>query len=96
MLDELHRPFAAQVIEEATDVGIKHPVHPPPLNAHRQRVQRLMRAATRAESVRKALEVDLINLVEDRHHGLLNDFVLQRRDAQRTFPPISLRNKDSS
>src|SRR5271165_5342610 len=26
MLDELHRPGVAQVIEEATDVGIEHPV----------------------------------------------------------------------
>jgi len=41
-------------------------------------------------------ERKVINLVEDRHHGLLNDFVLQRRDAQWTLPSISLRNKDSS
>src|SRR5260370_21286009 len=96
MLDELHRPCVAQVIEEATDVGIEHPVHPLPLNAHRQRVQRLVRAASGAEPVRKALEVDLVNLVEDRHHGLLNNFVLQRRDAQRTLPPVGPRYKDSS
>jgi catechol 2,3-dioxygenase-like lactoylglutathione lyase family enzyme len=63
MLDELHGPFVAQVIEKSTDVGIKHPVHSLPLNAHRQCVQRLMRAATGAESVRVALEVDLIYLV---------------------------------
>jgi len=84
------------MIEKAQNVRIEHPVHSLPLNAHRQRVQRLMRAATGTEPVRKALEVDLINLVEDRHHGLLNDFVLQRRDAQRTLPPVSLRYKDSS
>jgi hypothetical protein len=40
-----------------------------------------MRAATRPKSVRKAFEVALIDLVEDRHHSLLNDFVLQGRDA---------------
>src|SRR6266705_6404429 len=96
MRDELHRPFVAQVIEEATDVGIKHPVHSLPLDAHRQRIKRLMRAATGTEPVRKAFEVDLIDLVEDRHHGLLNDFVLQRCDAQRTLPPVSLRYKDPS
>src|SRR5229473_1464657 len=96
MLDELHGPFVAQVIEKSTDVGIKHPVHSLPLNAHRQRVQRLMRAATGAEPVREALEVDLIYLVENRHRSLLDDFVLQRRDAQRTLPSVSLRNKDSS
>jgi len=51
MLDELHHPFVAQVVEEATDVGIKHPVHPLPLDAHRQRVKRLMRAAVRMDSL---------------------------------------------
>src|SRR5258706_4262241 len=96
MLDELHHPLVAQIIEEATDVGIKHPVHPLPLDAHRQRVQRLMRAATGTKPVREAFEVDLIYLVEDRHHGLLDDFVLQRRDAQLTLSSVSRRNKDSS
>src|SRR4029077_127965 len=74
---------------------IKHPVHPLPLNAHRQRVQRLMRAATGTKPVREAFEVDLIYLVEDRHHRLLNNFVLQSRDAQRTLSPVGFRNKDS-
>ena len=62
---------------------------------NRKRVQRLMRAATGPESVRKAFEVDLVYLIEDRHHSLLNDFVLQCCDAQRTLPPISLRDVDS-
>src|SRR5438128_4705477 len=55
-----------------------------------------MRAATGSEPVRKAFEVGLVNLVEDRHHSLLNDFVFQRRDAQRTLPPVGLRYIDSS
>ena len=67
----------------------------PPLDAHRQRIS-LMRAATGTEPVRKAFEVDLVYLVEDRHHRLLHNFVLQRGDAQRTFPPVGLRYKDSS
>ena len=63
-------------IQEATNVGIEHPVHLLPLDARRQRVQRLMRAATGTKSIRKAFEVDLVDLVENRHRGLLNDFVL--------------------
>src|SRR5262252_2896881 len=55
-----------------------------------------MRAATGPESVREALEVGLVNLVEDRHHSLLNDLVLQCCDAQRALPPIGLRDIDSS
>src|SRR5229473_2978265 len=55
-----------------------------------------MRAATGSEPVRKAFEVGLVNLVEDRHHGLLDDLVLQCRDAQGALPPIGLRYVDSS
>src|ERR1039457_6301868 len=96
MRDELHDPLVAHVVEEATNIRIEHPIHSLPLDARRQRVQRLMRAATGPEPVREAFEVDLIDMIEDRHHGLLNDFVLQCRDAQWTSLPIGLRNIDSS
>jgi len=49
-----------------------------------QRVQRLMRTASGPKPIRKALKVHLVDLIEDRDHRLLNDFVFQRRDAQRT------------
>jgi hypothetical protein len=84
------------VIEEASNARIEHPVHTLPLDAHTQRVERLMRATTGPEPVREAWEVDLIDLIEDRHHGLLDDFVLQRRNAQRALPTVSLRYIDSS
>jgi hypothetical protein len=54
-----------------------------------------MRAAPRSEPVGEALEVDLINLVEDRHHSLLDDLVFQRCDAQRALPSVGLRYIDS-
>ena len=95
MLDELSRPLVAHVIEEAADVRIEHPVHLLPLQSYHERIERLMRTAARTEPVGEALEVDLINLIEDRHHGLLDDFVFQCRDAQRTLPPIGLRYIDS-
>src|SRR5215469_1893032 len=40
-----------------------------------------MRAATWPKPAREAFEVDLVDLVEDRHHGQLNDFVFQCRAA---------------
>jgi hypothetical protein len=91
VLDELSRPLVAHVIEEATDVRIEYPVHFLSLQSDHERIERLMRTAARAEPVGEALEVGLINLIEDRHHGLLNDFVFQCRDAQRALPPIGLR-----
>jgi hypothetical protein len=67
--------------KKSPNVRIEHPVHALPLDAHIQRVQRLMWTATGPEPIRKALEVHLVDLVEDGHHGLLNNLVLQRRDA---------------
>src|SRR5262245_42504511 len=55
-----------------------------------------MWAAARSKPVGKAQEVHLIYLIENGHHGLLNDFVLQCRNAQRTLPSIGLQNIDSS
>src|ERR1700676_3682968 len=54
-----------------------------------------MRTLSRTKTVREALEVHLINLIEDGHHSLLNNFVLQRRDSQRTLPSVGLQNIDS-
>jgi hypothetical protein len=51
------------------------------MNTHTRRIQRLVRAATGSDPIRKAFELHLINLIEGGHHGLLNDFVLQGRDA---------------
>jgi len=36
-------------------------------------------------------EIFLVYLIEDGDHGLLDDLVLQRRDPQRTLPPIASR-----
>src|ERR1035438_3925292 len=55
-----------------------------------------MRVTPWPEPVRKAPEVHLVNLVEDGHHGLLNNLVLQTRDAQRALLPVGLRYIDSS
>ena len=46
-----------------------------------QRVKRLMRAASWTEPIRKAFEIDLVNLDQDRHHSPLNDLVLQGCNA---------------
>src|SRR5580658_1692712 len=96
VLNELQRPFVIHVVKESSNVRIEHPLHSLAMDSHTKRIQRLMRAATRPESIRKASKVHLVNLVEDAHHSLLNDFVLQRRDAQRSLSTVGFRNVDSS
>jgi hypothetical protein len=68
------------VIEKSTNVQIEHPVHLLPLQAHAQSVQRIVLATPRPESVRESQKVLFVNLIENRHHGLLDDLVLQRSD----------------
>ena len=82
MLDELKSSIRGSCYRRSLDVRIEHPVHLLPLQSNRERIERLMRTATRTEPVGEALEVDLINLIEDRHHCLLDDFVFQRRHGQ--------------
>ena len=55
MLDELHPPLVAHVVEEAPNVPIEHPVHSLPLDARRQRVQRWM-GLRPGETIREAFE----------------------------------------
>jgi hypothetical protein len=49
VLDKLEGPCVRQVVEKSSNVRIEHPVHSLPLYTHGQRIQRLMRAATRPE-----------------------------------------------
>jgi hypothetical protein len=96
VLEELQHPFVVHMVKEPANVRIQHPVHPLPMESHTQRIQRLVRVATRPEPVREAFEVHLVNLIENGHHRLLNNLVLQRRDAQRALLPVGLRYIDSS
>jgi hypothetical protein len=92
VLDEADEPVVVQRIEKATNVRVEHPVHPPRFDADRQRVQRMVRAALRPESVREAEKVLLVDGVQHLDDGALDDFVLQRGNAERPLPPVRLRD----
>ena len=92
VLYELDRPLVPHIVIETPNVQIQHPVHPLPQDPHRQRIQRLMLAASRPESVRESQKVVLIDRIENRDHAPLNYLVLQCRDPQRTLPPVGFRN----
>src|SRR5215470_15075198 len=88
MLHELDHPAFVEVIEKASDVCVHNVVHLFLQERIRQRIQRVMLAASRAETIGESQKILLINLVEDGDHGLLDDFVFQGRDPQWTLPPI--------
>ena len=88
-LDQLHQLFMVDVVEEAANVGVQYPVHLLPHDPRCQSIQRIMSAFARPEAVGKAHEVLLVDCFEHRLGRLLDNLVLQRRDAQRALPPVS-------
>ncbi len=88
MLPEPSRPVLVEAVEEAGYVGVQDPVHLAVGDRHRERVQRVVLAASRSEAVAEPEEVLLVDLVRHRAHGLLDDSVLQRRDPQCSIPRV--------
>ena len=84
MLYEPPQMIMIQRVEKLADV---HFQHPPAIGVHRflpQSLQRLMRAPTGPEPVRAMDKVLLVDGFEQHHHRALQDFILQRRDADRS------------
>ena len=81
-----------QRVEEATDVGVEHPVHLPRQEADRERIQRLMRATPWSEPIREPEKLHLVRCVEHLDDGTLNQLVFQRGHAQRAELPLRLRD----
>ena len=81
MLHELDQPTLVEVIEKPSNVGVKNVVHLLLQEHIRQRIQRLMLAASRAKPVLESEKVLLANLVEDSDRGLLDDLIFQSRDS---------------
>ena len=96
MPDELQQPLVTDVVEETLDIGIGAPSSRASLQPRVERIERLMRVTSWPKPIREAPEVRLINSIEHSHHRLLNNLVLQRRDAQRTLSPVSLRDVHSA
>jgi site-specific DNA recombinase len=87
-LQQLQQPRMIDRVEEAPDVQVQHPVHLPLRDAHPDRIQRFVLVTTRPKAVAEALEVLLVNLVQDPHHRLLDNLVLQAGDAQRPLTAV--------
>src|ERR1035437_4670403 len=92
MLHELEHPLLRYRIKESPNVRIQYVVHVLHRERVRERVQRLMLAASRSKPIREAQKVLLVNRVEDGDHGLLDNLVLQPRNPQRTLAPVAFRD----
>src|SRR5208282_1833135 len=78
--------------KKAAHVQVQHPVHTSLVESTEQGVQRFMLVALWPKPIREAEEVSFVNRVEHFHRRSLNKLVFERRDAERSLPPIRLRN----
>src|SRR5512144_3447799 len=76
--------------EVVLEVQVEHPVHTLSPEPDRERIQRVMRGASRPEPVRETEEVLLVDRVEHLHQRPLQELVLQRGDPERPLPPVRL------
>jgi hypothetical protein len=74
---------------------VQNPVHLLRHDPRRKRIQRIVRATPRSKTIRETEKVLLVNPIENFGHCLLHDFVFQRRDPERTLPPIRFRDVNS-
>ena len=91
MFQKLDQPFVVQRIEETLNIRVQNPIHAPPLDTHRQRIERLVSMPSRAETVAESPKVHLVYFIQDGHHSLLDDLILQRRNADRPLSAVRFR-----
>ena len=73
MFQKPNQPFVVQRIEETLNVRVQNPIHAPPLDAHRQRIERLMGMPSGTETVAESSKVHLVYFIQD-GHPLLNRY----------------------
>src|SRR6516162_3453890 len=88
MLHELDHPAFVEVIEKAAYVCVQNVVHILRRERERQRIQRVMLAAPRAEAIREAKKILFIDLIKDGSHGVLDELIFQGRNSEWTLPSI--------
>jgi hypothetical protein len=90
VLEEFKQIVMVDGVEESLNICIEYPVHFPRDQAHIEGVQPIVSAAPRPEPVGEVEKVHLIDGIEHRGHRMLDDFVLQRDNPQRTPAAVGL------
>jgi len=92
MLQKTDQPPMTDRVKEAPVIDIQNPAHFPSLDTDHKRIQIIMLAAPRPESIRKSKEIFLVDRIQHRDHRSLEKLILQRRDTQRPLWPIGFRD----
>src|SRR4029077_16870992 len=84
------KPFVRNSIEKAFDVQIEHPVHFLRQQSRVKRIQRLMLASPWSEPIRITEKVRFVDSIQHLDRRALDDLVFQRRNSERSLPPVGL------
>src|SRR5215218_1163186 len=90
VVQETDKPFLAHRVEERPDVGVQDVAHLGAGDPDRERIERVVRPAPGPEAIREPEEVLLVDRVQHRRRGPLDDLVLQRRNGQRALAAVRL------
>jgi len=91
MLHEADKPFMANRVEEARNIGIKYPVHFRRADTNRECIKCIMLTTPRSEPIRKTQKILLIDCIEHFCHSALDDLVFQGSYAERALSPVRFR-----
>jgi hypothetical protein len=79
-----------EMVEEAFDICLNHPLRPPVGNDFRNPPQRIMRAAPRAKARRAVAELGFPDRLQEVAEPILDQAVLEARHPERSMPPVPL------
>src|SRR4029077_12368462 len=92
LLYECDQSFVIDRIKIGAEVGIQYPVHTFCAYSDPERIECVVLASSRTEAIREPEEFWFVYRVQHFNQRSLDDFVLQRCDAQRPFATVRLRN----
>src|SRR5437879_605955 len=78
---EAAEPGLAHRIEEPANIGVQNVVHLSAVDPDVERIQRIVLAAARAESIAEPEEFLLVDRIQQRSGGPLDNFVLKGGDC---------------
>src|SRR4030095_5403727 len=90
MLKKTPEPMPIQRVIELLDIGVEHPPHLLLHQSDRESIQRIMGTSPWAKPIGEAHEVALIDRTQHADDRLLDNLVLEARDAQWALRPIHL------
>src|SRR5208283_1590961 len=92
VFEEADDPLLGNFREERPDIGVEYEIHLLAADADEQRVQRIVLAAPRSESVREPEESFLVVRAKHLSRRPLDDLVFQRGDRERASAAVFFRN----